>query len=127
MKEPLMIRGIGTDIVSIDRIAMAIQRHGDRFLNKIFTLREQQYALSHTQSQVTFAGRFAAKEAIAKALGTGLSGAVCWKDIEVINNAQGKPTVQLSLSLQERFSSPTILISISHEKLYAVATAIWTE
>jgi holo-[acyl-carrier protein] synthase len=118
-----MVKGLGTDIIEIDRIAGAIRRHGKRFLDKVFTPREQSYCLHHSQSERHFAGRFAAKEAILKALGTGLQGA-SWRDVEIINDDLGKPQVLLSGILEERFLQEQLLVTISHCRNYATATAI---
>ncbi|MBA3238114.1 MAG: holo-ACP synthase [Parachlamydiaceae bacterium] len=119
------MRGIGNDIIEIHRIAGAISRHGKRFLDEIFTHREQEYCLRHQQSARHFAGRFAAKEAIVKALGTGFIDGINWQDIEIVNDSSGKPSVFLSDELNLRFNSPSIQISISHCKEYATAVAIY--
>lgn len=119
------MRGIGNDIIEIERILRAISRHGQRFLDEIFTSREQTYCLRRQQSERHFAGRFAAKEAVVKALGTGFSQGIGWLDIEIVNNAEGKPEVILSESLNERFGFPQILLSISHCKAFATAVAIY--
>ena len=125
------ILGIGTDIIEIERIAMAISRHGDRFLNRIFTPKEQEYAFRHhAQSTATFAGRFAAKEAISKALGTGIREGVSWKSIEILNDSFGKPIVHLSNTLiitNREIQQLQILLSISHCKMYATAFAVCTQ
>lgn len=120
-----MIHGIGTDIIEIERIQQAIDRHGIRFINKIFTKKEQAYASKHQPSSGVYAGRFAAKEAVIKALGTGFRDGISFIDIEIINDANGKPSVHLSDQLQKRFPKANILISISHCKEYATAFAIY--
>lgn len=118
------MRGLGNDIIEISRIATAISRHGTRFLDEIFTPLEQAYCLRYEKAERHFAGRFAAKEAILKALGIGLSGGIRWIDLEISNNPEGKPIVSLSQSLNERFNCPQFLVSISHCKEYASAVAI---
>lgn len=105
---------------------MAIKHHGNRFLNRIFTPKEQEYALRHQESSTTFAGRFAAKEAIVKALGTGIREGVAWTDIEVLNDELGKPFVILASHLKERFPNSQILITISHSKSQAIAFAVYS-
>jgi holo-[acyl-carrier protein] synthase len=125
MKDPHTILGIGTDIIEIERIAMSLNRHGDQFLKRIFTPKEQEYAAKFKNSDGTLAGRFAAKEAVAKALGTGIREDIGWKDIEILNDEQGRPYVTLADHLKVRFQNPHILISISHSKSYATAFAIW--
>jgi len=119
-----MIQGLGTDIIEISRIQQSISRHEQRFLDRLFTLQEQQYCLKHRESARHFAGRFAAKEAIVKALGTGFRDGISWLDIEIQNDAAGKPCVILSKSLKEAFNKPNILLSISHCREYATATAV---
>ena len=120
-----MMQGLGNDIVEIDRIRSSIQRHGLHFLNRLFSLREQDYCYRFQDPSPHFAGRFCAKEAIAKALGTGFGAELSWLDIEVLNNEQGKPVVHLSAALMEKYKSPRILVSISHCIQYATATAVW--
>lgn len=120
-----MIRGIGTDIIEVSRIEEIIQRHGQKFLDKVFTANEQAYCKSYRKFARNFAGRFAAKEAVVKALGTGLANGLDWQDIEVINDPQGKPYLVLSDNFKKHFENPTIHLSISHCKEYATATAIW--
>jgi holo-[acyl-carrier protein] synthase len=122
-----MILGIGTDIIEIERIEHAIQQHDMRFLNKVFTKKEQEYAERHKERAAVYAGRFACKEAIVKAFGTGFGDTIGFLDIEIINNKDGKPIVQFSDKVQVSFSRPNILISISHCKQYATAFAVWTQ
>lgn len=122
-----MIKGIGNDIIEIERIAASIEKHGQHFLDRIFTLREQKYCLRHHESARHFAGRFAAKEAIVKAFGTGFREGISWLDIEIHNTPEGKPQVNLSALLQNKFDHPKIEISISHCRTYATAVAIWME
>jgi len=95
-----MIIGIGSDLIDIRRIAKVIERHGDRFLDRIFTDAErakaETRAKNHNMVVATYAKRFAAKEACAKALGTGIRRGVWWRDLGVINLAGGRPTMQLT-------------------------------
>jgi holo-[acyl-carrier protein] synthase len=119
-----MIKGIGNDIIEIERIKQAILRYGDKFLDKLYTSKEKAYCLTHRESHRHFAGRFAAKESILKALGTGLRDEISWLDIEILNDAYGKPYVHLSEKLKARFSFPKVHISISHSKDFATAVAI---
>lgn len=120
-----MIKGIGTDIIEISRVNDVISRQGNKFLNRLFTLKERDYCSAHHDSHRHFAGRFAAKEAIVKALGTGFGSEAGWLDIEILNDPDGKPVAHLSESIKERFNQPQILLSISHCKQYAQAVAIW--
>lgn len=91
-----MILGIGSDITDVRRIAKVIERHGDRFLDRIFTPAERKRAESRKSRIETYAKRFAAKEACAKALGTGLRAGVWWRDMGVVNLSSGRPTMQLT-------------------------------
>lgn len=124
-EDNLLIKGIGSDIIEIERIKRSISKHGIKFLEKLFTEKEISYCKQHKLSQRHFAGRFAAKEAIAKALGTGIGKMLEWKDIEIINDSFGKPEVFLSEKACKLFHNPTILLSISHCKSYATATAVY--
>ena len=114
----MTISGIGNDIIEIERIEQSIEKHGQRFLDRMFTPKEQEYCLSHKNSAQHFAGRFAAKEAIAKALGTGFREGTAWCDIEILNDPLGKPIVIL-----KNFDA-NVMLSISHCKNYATAMAI---
>ena len=119
------MKGLGSDIIEIERIRQSIERHGPHFLNRLFTLREQEYCSQFKDPTPHFAGRFAAKEAIAKALGTGFGAEVSWQDLEILNDEKGKPCVYLSERLVASFDSPRFLISISHCQSYALAVANW--
>lgn len=122
-----MIRGIGIDIIEVARIEANIHKYGQKFLDKVFTEEEQKYCQSFRQSSKNFAGRFAAKEAVVKALGTGLTGGLSWTDLAILNNEQGKPYLALTDTFKKHFKNPLIHISISHCQEYATATAIWEE
>jgi holo-[acyl-carrier protein] synthase len=91
-----MILGIGTDLVDVERIEKVIERHGERFIARIFTPAERARAERRANPAATYAKRFAAKEACAKALGTGLRNGVFWRDIGVVNLPSGRPTLKLS-------------------------------
>lgn len=121
----LHILGIGSDIIEIERIKRSIAKHGVTFLHKIFTEKEILYCQRHQFSARHFAARFAAKEAIAKALGTGIGKHLEWQDIEIVNNALGKPEVFLSEKAFDFFKKPKILLTLSHCKSLATATAIY--
>jgi holo-[acyl-carrier protein] synthase len=102
-----MIIGLGSDIVDVRRIAKVIERHGDRFLDRIFTSTERARAENKANAVETYAKRFAAKEACAKALGTGLRCGVFWRDMGVINLSGGRPTIKLTGGALERLRSIT--------------------
>jgi holo-[acyl-carrier protein] synthase len=102
-----MIIGLGSDIVDVRRIAKVIERHGDRFLDRIFTSAERSKAEERVNAVETYAKRFAAKEACAKALGTGLRRGVFWRDMGVINLPGGRPTIKLTGGALVRLRSIT--------------------
>ncbi|MGY3615799.1 holo-ACP synthase [Bradyrhizobium sp. USDA 10063] len=106
-----MILGIGSDLIDITRIAKVIERHGDRFLDRIFTDVERAKALRRANSEkmvvATYAKRFAAKEACAKALGTGIMRGVWWRDMGVVNLPGGRPTMRLTGGALERLRQIT--------------------
>ena len=90
-----MIAGIGVDIVDIARIQAMLDRYGDRFLGRVYTESETAYAMSGANKAERLAGRFAVKEAVMKALGTGKSQGILWKDVETVRGRLGKPEVRL--------------------------------
>jgi len=118
------IVGIGNDIIEVQRVRKSVERYGERLLDKLLTPREKSYCLEFRDPTVRIAGRFAAKEAVVKALGCGFGENAAWLDIEILNDADGKPEVYLAASLAQRFNNPKMLISISHCKLFATAVAI---
>jgi holo-[acyl-carrier protein] synthase len=102
-----MILGIGSDICDARRIAKVIERHGDRFIDRIFTPAERAKAERRRNRVETYAKRFAAKEACAKALGTGLRAGVWWRDIGVTNLPSGRPTLELTGGAKRRLEAIT--------------------
>jgi holo-[acyl-carrier protein] synthase len=102
-----MIIGLGSDIVDVRRIGKVIERHGERFLDRIFTATERAKAENRANSVETYAKRFAAKEACSKALGTGLRAGVFWRDMGVVNLAGGRPTMTLTGGALARLNSIT--------------------
>lgn len=119
------ILGIGNDIIEIERIRKSLAEHGPRMLERLFTQREQEYCLKHEDPVPRLAGRFSAKEAIVKALGTGIGKEISWLEIEILNEPSGKPLVHFSEKLQKKFPGTEVLVSISHCNLYATSFAIW--
>ncbi len=123
-----MVLGLGTDLIEIARIKQTIERHGERFLHKVFTEGEIAYCLSKKiNSAESFAARFAAKEAGAKALGTGISHGVSWKELEVRRAAGDRPTLHLSGRAAERGSQMgirTLSLSLTHNRDVAMAVVI---
>lgn len=102
-----MILGIGSDITDARRIAKVIERHGDHFLDRVFTATERARADKRRNPVETYAKRFAAKEACAKALGTGLRAGVWWRDMGVVNLVSGRPTMELTGGAKRRLEAIT--------------------
>ena len=125
-----MIVGLGLDIAEIDRIEAAIVRHGAAFIERLYTPREAAYCESHRNRFERYAGRFAAKEAAMKALGTGWRRGVRWRDIEVVRETSGKPTLQLAGvagELAARMGVKNISITITHSGNLALAQVIFED
>jgi holo-[acyl-carrier protein] synthase len=123
-----VIVGLGLDIAEIDRIEAAIQRHGAPLIERLFTPRESAYCESHRDKFERYAGRFAAKEAAMKALGTGWRTGVRWRDIEVVREPSGKPTLELQGVARERADKmgvKNILLTITHSGNLALAEVIF--
>lgn len=121
------IIGIGTDIVEVLRIAQMIERHGELFLTRVFTPHEVEYCTARKAATQHYAGRWAAKEAVLKALGTGWARGIAWQDIEVYNEPGGKPLIRIGGIAREhceRLRIANMLISISHCRSHAVAYAM---
>jgi phosphopantethiene--protein transferase domain len=118
----------GIDIVEIDRIKKAIERGGNSFIRRIYTPREIKYCEERGDARFgSYAARFSAKEAVSKALGTGISNGISFQDIEVVNDAGGKPRVILHGKAGERFRSLggiSMDISLTHSRDYAAAYAV---
>ena len=102
-----MILGIGSDLIDVRRIERTIERHGERFLERIFTPIERAKAEGRTRRIETYAKRFAAKEACAKALGTGIRAGVWWRDMGVVNLPSGRPTMELTGGAKRRLDAIT--------------------
>ncbi len=125
-----MIIGSGIDIIQVERIKKAVEKHGDSFLRKVFTGKEIEYANSKRFAYQHLAARFATKEAVLKAFGGGWSRTMPWKDVEVVNEASGKPNIILHGAAKKVYNKKKvgkILISMSHTKDHAVANAILVE
>ncbi len=121
------ILGHGVDIIECPRLDKMLAHHGGRLLRRVFTEHEQAYCQQHKERVQHLAGRFAAKEAVLKALGTGMRGKMKWTDVQIANNDLGKPGIVLSgesALVAERMGIAKVLISISHTREHAVASAI---
>ena len=126
-----MILGVGTDLANIERIQGVLDRHGDRFRNRVFTEIEQARSERRAERAASYAKRFAAKEAVAKALGSGFSGGITMKDIGVVTGERGEPRIQLSGAAQKRLAAITpgghetfIHLALSDEPPLAQAVVI---
>lgn len=122
-----MILGIGTDIVEIARIARSMERHGGRFTKRIYTDTEIAYCSRFKRAAEHFAGRWAAKEAAGKALGTGIFGSVRFRDIEITNDELGKPLLAFSGSAAElaaAMGAARLHVSIAHSDSHATAVVV---
>ena len=122
-----MVRGIGVDIVEIARIRKSIESAGDGFLEKVFTPQEITYCKSKHNMHQHFAARFAAKEAVSKALSTGWQGEFRWKSVEVVNDISGQPRIALHGTLKDRLAGAAILVSLSHSESHVVAMIVIEE
>jgi holo-[acyl-carrier protein] synthase len=121
------IFGIGTDIVECVRVRKMIERHGELFLRRVYTDREISYCQGRKRATEHFAGRWAAKEAVFKSLGTGWRRGMCWTDIEIRHDELGKPHVYVAGAVKDHLIQSQvgdILISISHCRAYATAHAL---
>ena len=122
-----MILGIGIDIIEVARIAASHEKFGERFLNRILLPDEIAYCLTHKNPAPFLAARFAAKEAISKAFGTGIGAVLGWHDMEIRRKESGEPFVVLHGKGQKLFESRAakqVIISISHTDNYAAVTAV---
>ena len=107
-----MIIGLGSDLCDVRRIAKTLERHGERFINRVFTTTERAKAERRANGPETYAKRFAAKEACAKALGTGMRAGVFWRDMGVVNLPSGRPTMRLTGGALKRLQS---MVPSGHE------------
>lgn len=125
----MKVIGIGLDLVSIPRIRAMTERWRDQFLTRLFTEAEREYCLRRAAPYASLAARFAAKEAVLKALGTGWTGGIRWVDIQVINDQSGKPVAHVSGRVREIMAglgATRVHLSLAHEADYAIAEAMVT-
>jgi holo-[acyl-carrier protein] synthase len=125
-----MIRGVGIDLIEVARIRAAAERFGDRFLNRILRPAELAYCRSFKDPAPHLAARFAAKEAVSKAFGTGIGAALGWQDLEVANRESGQPYLILHDGggrLLAQGGGGEIHLSLSHTDNYATAVAVWDQ
>ncbi|MHC4103852.1 MAG: holo-ACP synthase [Planctomycetota bacterium] len=117
----------GIDLVDCPRIEAMIERHGERFIQRVFTATEQAYAEANKNEIEKLAGRFAAKEAVLKLMGTGWRGKIAWTDVEIINNSSGQPEVTLGGEVEKiagKLGIKHISVSITHTANFAIASAV---
>ena len=122
-----MIIGSGIDMVEIGRIQQSMERYGPRFLDRIFTSAEKAYCLRKRNAAESLAARFAAKEAGAKALGTGISRGVNWLEIEVVREPSGRPTLRFhgrAAERAERMGVCNAALSLTHSQALAMASVV---
>jgi holo-[acyl-carrier protein] synthase len=122
-----MILGIGIDIIEVARIASSYEKFGERFLHRLLVADEIAYCLTHKKPAPFIAARFAAKEAISKAFGTGIGAQLGWQDMEICRKESGEPFVVLHGKGKELFAArgaKQLLISLSHTENYAAVTAV---
>jgi len=122
-----MILGVGIDIIEVARVKASHERFGERFMNRLLLADEIAYCLSHKNPAPFLAARFAAKEAISKAFGTGIGASLGWQDMEICKKESGEPFVVLHGKGKKLFKSrraKRLLVSLSHTVNYAAATAI---
>ena len=123
----MSVLGIGVDIVEIERFASSMQRSGQAFLDRLFLPDEQAYCSPQREPARCFAARFAAKEAVSKALGTGIGAQLAWRDIEIRRGENGAPSIVLhgtGAETAKTLGVSSVLLSLSHSEHYAVANAI---
>ncbi len=122
-----MIAGIGVDIVDIARVEALLSRYGSRFLARVFTEAEAGYAMSSARPAERLAGRFAVKEAVMKALGTGKSHGILWRDIETVRGRGGRPAVKLygnAANLAKHKGNASVHVTIAHDGGKAIAFVV---
>jgi len=119
-----MITGLGVDILEIARFERSIERSGERLLDRVFTPAEIQYCRAKHHPPQHLAARFAAKEAVSKAMTTGWAGEFRWKDVEIKNDPAGQPIVTLHGRVRELLAGSRILLSISHSDTHVAAVAV---
>ncbi|WP_447978157.1 holo-ACP synthase [Candidatus Nitrospira bockiana] len=125
----MAVVGIGLDLVKIARIQAILERWEERFLARVYTDAERRLIERRPAPAVSFAGRFAAKEAVLKALGTGWASGVSWLDVQILNDAHGRPVATLhgrAGLLMARAGVTQVHVSVSHDEDYAVAQAVLT-
>ncbi len=123
-----MIKGIGVDIIEVDRIREAIEKYGERFLKRVFTQIEIRYCEEFKDTKfLHYSARFAAKEAFSKAIGTGFTQGFKLREVGIVNESNGMPKIVLEGELSEGWSNYKIFVSLSHTRVHAVALVVIQE
>ena len=128
-RQLMEVLGIGTDIVECLRIAQMIERHAEQFIARVYTEHEIEYCAARKAATQHYAGRWAAKEAVLKAIGTGWVRGISWRDVEVRNDGAGRPSIVLTgraLDIARGQGIQNVMISISHCRSHATAYAVAT-
>ncbi len=123
----MKVIGIGIDVVEVDRVKSSLEEFSERFLSRVFTKSEREYCQKQNMPELHLAARFAAKEAIAKAFGTGIGKEIGWLDMEILRKDSGEPEVQLrgdARGYAKQRGVEQILVSLTHAKQYAAANAV---
>ena len=120
----MSIIAIGVDLCDVQRLNKIISEHGERFLKKVYTTGEITYCAKKSDEGAAYAARFAAKEALLKAIGTGLRDGINWKDIEVVNDELGKPEFKFYGKTSSVIGNRRVMVSLSHTHEYAVAFVV---
>ncbi|MDB4687288.1 holo-ACP synthase [Akkermansiaceae bacterium] len=123
----MKVIGIGIDVVEVDRIKSSLEEFSERFLSRVFTRLEREYCQKQKMPELHLAARFAAKEAIAKAFGTGIGKEIGWLDMEILRKESGEPEVQLrgdARGYAKQRGVEQIMVSLTHAKQYAAANAV---
>ena len=123
----MKVIGIGIDVVEVERVKASLEEFSERFLNRVFTEAEQIYCQSQKKPELHLAARFAAKEAIAKAFGTGIGKEIGWLDMEIFRRPSGEPEAKLSgggAKYADLRGVQQVMVSLTHAKQYAAANAV---
>ena len=120
----MSIYGIGIDLVDVARVRNALERYPEKFRSRVFTPAEVRFCETLGDKYQSYAGRFAAKEAFSKALGTGLRGAIGWTEIEVCDNERSRPTIKVTGRAEQILAGRKVHLSISHLPAYATAIVV---
>jgi len=123
----MRVIGIGIDVVEVDRIRSSLEEFSGRFLDRIFTKPEQEYCRKQKRPELHLAARFAAKEAIAKAFGTGIGKEIGWLDMEILRKESGEPEARLGGNAKDYANErgvEQVMVSLTHAKQYAAANAV---